>query len=119
MADKPLLAMRDIFDNQLKTADGVRIGRVADVEATFHEDGSLVLTHLVAGPEALAGRVASRLRPVFHAVLRGRFERQISLEDVDEVGLDICLKGMADDYELGASDRWIGSHLFRWIPGGR
>lgn len=119
VSEQPLLVMRDIVDNQFLTADGIRIGRVADIEAALREDGELVLVNLVAGPEALAGRVAARLRPLFHALLRGRFERRIPVDQVESVGLHVCLRGKATGYELGASDRWIGSHLFRWIPGGR
>lgn len=60
----PLFVMRDIMDSQLQTCDGIRIGRVADVRAELRDDGTLVLTHLLIGPQALAGRLSEHLRPL-------------------------------------------------------
>jgi hypothetical protein len=80
MADgKPFLGMGDIMDQQLESADGRMIGRVADIEVEWRKDGSLVLTHLLLGPEALVGRVAEYMRPLAHRLLGGRFERRIPL----------------------------------------
>src|ERR687883_2094615 len=92
-----LLAMGDIMDMQLETSDGRHAGRVADIEAELRDDGSLVLTHLVVGPEALSGRVASRLRPLAHLLLRGRFEHRIPVAEIEDVGPSVRLRGRAEE----------------------
>ncbi len=74
---EPLLVMRDVMDAQLETKDKRHIGRVADIEAEWCEDGKLVLIQIVIGPQALVGRVAERLRPVARFLLRDRFEHSI------------------------------------------
>ena len=112
-----LLAMGDIMDMQLETSDGCHVGRVADIEAELRDDGALVLTHLVVGPEALSGRVGSRLRPLAHLLLRGRFEHRIPMAEIEDVGPTVRLRGTAEDYGLGRSDRWIAEHILRLIPG--
>src|SRR5947208_16467383 len=99
--DAPTLSIADIMDNQLETCDGHKIGRVADIEAEWRDDDKLVLTNLVTGPQALAGRVASHLRPVFRFLLRDRFERRIALKEVEDLGPTLRLRGNATDYPLG------------------
>ena len=109
--------MRDIADGQLETADGKKVGRVADVRAYWRQDGTLVLTHLLVGPEALGGRVSSRLRRPLHRLLRGRFDHRIALGDVAEVGVNVKLRRRAAEYRHLGSDRWIVDKLLRFIPG--
>ena len=112
-----LLAMGDIMDMQLETSDGCHVGRVADIEAELRDDGALVLTHLVVGPEALSGRVGSRLRPLAHLLLRGRFDHRIPVTEIEDVGPTVRLRGAAEDYAAGRSDRWLAEHIVRFIPG--
>lgn len=116
-AEKQLLVMRDIMDSQLETCDRCRIGRVADIEAEWCDDGTCMLSHIVTGPEALTGRVASHLRPFARWLLRGHFEHRIPLSDVETFGPTLCLHKTAQDYRVGQSDRWIADHILRWIPG--
>jgi hypothetical protein len=80
------LVMRVLLDNALKAADDHHIGRVDDAVAEWRDDGRLFLTHIVSGPEALAGRVASRLRPPAHAVFRGRFDNRLPIREIVELG---------------------------------
>jgi hypothetical protein len=117
MSQREVLVMRDIADGQLETADGKRVSRVADVLAEWREDGTLVLTHLLVGPEALAGRVSSRLRRPFHRLLRGRFEHRISIGDVAEIGLNLKLRRRASEYAHARADTWVADHVIRFIPG--
>ena len=111
--------MRDIMDSQLETSDKRDIGRVADIEAEWRDDGKLVLINIVTGPEALTGRVASRLRPIGRFLLRGHFEHRIPLSDIENVGPTLRLRKKAEDYSVGQSDRWIADHILSWIPGNR
>ena len=115
--DDQIFSIRDIIDSQLVTHDKRRIGRVSDIEVVWHEDGTLVLSSLVIGPQALAGRIASPLRSIVRFVLRDRFDHRIPLEDVEDFGPTLRLRGTANDYPVGQSDTWIANHILRWIPG--
>jgi len=112
-----LFSIRDILDSQLLTSDGRKIGRVADIEAELHADGSLRLTHLIVGPQALAGRVSRSLGMLFRFFLRDRFEYRIPLSEVKKFGPTLHLSGRAEQYDVGQSERWIAEHILRWIPG--
>ena len=112
-----IFSIRDILDSQLLPSDGRRIGRVADISAEELADGSLRLTQLVVGPQALAGRINSHLRTLFHFLLRDRFEHTIPISEVTRFGPTLHLRGKAEDYAVGQSERWIAKHILRWIPG--
>ena len=112
-----IFSLRDIIDSQLETRDKVEIGRVADIEAEWREDGTVILTNIITGPQALAGRVATPLRSIFALLLHDRFEHRISLREVEEFGPTLRLHGKAKDYTLGQSEKWIADHILRWIPG--
>jgi hypothetical protein len=111
------LSIGDIIDNQLETHDKYEIGRVADIAAEWREDGSLVLTDIVSGPQALARRVSSHLHPIFRFVLRDRFEQRIPIDDIEDFQPTLHLRRSAADYQVGQSERWIADHILRWIPG--
>jgi hypothetical protein len=112
-----LLLMRDVMDMQIETADGIDVGRVDDLEAAVGDDGTAQVTAILAGPQALAGRISSRLRPFARRLLRDRFDSRIPIEEIAELGLTIRLRGSAQDYRLGASDRWLADHVIGRIPG--
>jgi hypothetical protein len=107
----------DIIDSQLESSDKQHVGRVTDVEAEWREDGTLVLCNLVMGPQALAGRVARPLRSLAQRILHDRFEHAIPLSDVEKFGPTLRLRRKATAYPIGRSERWIGAHILRWIPG--
>src|SRR4051812_21745231 len=112
------LAMRDLMDGQLVTADERLIGRVADVMAAWRPDGTLVLTDLLIGPQALAGRVSSRLRPLARWLLRDRFEYTLPVTEIAELkGGDVRLRGSSEHYTVGHADEWVQQHILRFIPG--
>jgi hypothetical protein len=111
------LFMRDLADGQLRTLDGRRVGRVADVEAEWLADGSLHLRTLVMGPEAHVGRISHRLSGLARRLLKGRYDHRIQVSEVEEIGPSVMLKGRASDYDLGNLDEWIVKHIFPFIPG--
>ena len=117
MPDDRLHAMRDIADALIESADGISLGRVADIEVAL--DGAELprLTAVLVGPEALAGRLSSRLRPLVHRLLRGRFEHRIDLEEIATFGPTLRLRHPAGHYRLGHAEYWIYQHLLRFIPG--
>lgn len=110
------LAMRDIADGQLVTADHRDVARVADVALTRDAHGDLVVSHVIVGPEALAGRISSHLRPLAHVILRGRFEHWIPIGEVEGLGPEIKLRHEAKAYEVGDADTWVADHILRFIP---
>jgi hypothetical protein len=112
-----IFSIRDIIDSQLETCDDIEIGRVADIEAEWREDGSLVLTSLVNGPQALVARVSSRLTSFARWLFRDRFDHRIPISDVERFGPTLRLRGRANDYQVGRSERWIAQYILRWIPG--
>ena len=112
-----ICSIRDIIDSQLETADGVAMGRVADIELAVQEDGTLLLTALLIGPQALAGRISPRLQQFLRLFLRNRFESKISLDEVVVIGPTLRLRQRASAYTVGQSERWLAKHILRWIPG--
>lgn len=112
-----ICSIRDIIDSQLETADGVAIGRVADIELEVQEDGTLLLTALLEGPQALAGRISPRLQHFLRLLLRGRFESRIPFSEVVAIGPTLRLRQGVDAYTVGQSERWIARYVLRWIPG--
>jgi hypothetical protein len=36
---------------------------------------------------------------------------------VKKFGPTLHLRGKAEQYDIGQSDRWIAEHILRWIPG--
>lgn len=112
-----IFSVRDILDSQLMTSDQIEIGRVADIETELREDGSLVLTSVITGPQALAGRVNIHLKWLFRCVLRDRFEHSIPMSEIQSFGPTLQLRGKAEDYATGQSERWIAHYILRWIPG--
>jgi hypothetical protein len=117
MREDDIFSIADIIDSQLETSEKKDIGRVADIEAEWREDGTLVLLNLVTGPQALAGRVATPLRSFFQRLLRNRFEHYIPIGEIEKFGPTLRLRGKEMDYPVGQSDRWIADHILRWIPG--
>src|SRR4051812_49126333 len=116
MDESTLLVMYDLVDQQLFGPNGHRVARVAGVEATWREDGSLVLTDLVVGPEELIDRVWRKLRPLAHGLLRERFEHRIPLDEVEKIELDIHLRDDPARHGVGQADRWVVDHILRFIP---
>ena len=117
MDDGTLLVMRDLVDEQLRGPDGRAVARVAGLEATWREDGSLVLTHLVVGPQELMERVWRRFHRVARALLRDRFEHRIPMDEIARIELDIHLRGDPARFGVGQADRWAVDRILRFIPG--
>jgi sporulation protein YlmC with PRC-barrel domain len=116
-ASKPrTLFMRDIVDGQLRTREGRRIGRVADVEVEWTSRG-LFLRDMVLGPEAHTSRVWGRLADLMTRFFKGRYEHRVPVEEIEEIGPNVMLKQTADKYDVGDADGWIRDHIFRFIPG--
>jgi hypothetical protein len=110
------LLLRDIVDGQLRSREGRRIGRVAEVEAEWTPRG-LYLRRLLLGPEAHLGRIWWRLGELAQRLLKSRREHAIDVSEIEEIGPNVMLKQTADAYDIGKTDQWIVDHIFRFIPG--
>jgi len=106
-----------VLDAQLEGADRKRVGRVGDLRAVWSDDGQLRVTTILVGPQVLLGRLSYRLRGAAQRVLGDRFAHTIPIEDVEEVGPTVRLRGRAETYTVAAGDAWVADHLLRWIPG--
>jgi len=115
-ASPRILFMRDVVDGQLRTREGRRIGRVADVEVEWTASGLFMRT-MNLGLEAHAGRVSGPLSDLLHRMFHGRYEHRIAVDEIEEIGPNVMLKQTADKYDVGDADSWIRDHLFRFIPG--
>ena len=111
------LLVRDVIDSQLQSSDGRRIGRVGDLEAELSPDGRLRVTAVLVGPQVLLGRLSFRLREPADRLLRGRFLQRVAIEEVEETGPTVRLRGRGGDYTTGQGDRWVAERVLRYIPG--
>src|SRR5215212_2513358 len=111
-----MLLVRDVLDAQLETADARRVGRVADLLATWDEDG-LHVCEILVGPQPLAGRVSYRLRTLAMRLLADRFLKRVAITEVEEVGPTVRLRDEAARYDLDSGDRWVAEHILRFLPG--
>lgn len=124
------MSMRDwmdldlhLLDRQVVDVDGEPVARVDDVELTLGGDGSLELTALLVGPEALGARMGGRIGRWMADV--GRRLRpdlagppRIPVDDVDEVTPFIRLSVHRDDLDLPRSEAWFRDHVVGRLPGG-
>ena len=111
------LLLRDIVDGQLRTREGRRIGRVADIEVEWTPSG-VYIRGLVLGPQAHLGRIWSRLGLLGERLFHGRYEHSIDVSAIEEIGPNVMLRETADQYDVGDGDGWITRNIFRFIPGG-
>ena len=109
--------MRNIVDQKLITADGRSVARVADAELEWRPDGTLRMTHLLVGPQRLAGQVSNRFAPLLRHLLHDRFEHRIPVAEISRIALDISLRKPASRYRVGSADQWVVDHILRFIPG--
>jgi hypothetical protein len=113
------LIMGDLMDTQLVTKDRRKIGRVTDIEVQWHDDSHLTLMAIITGPQAMAARIFRPFRKIASWLLRDHFEHRIPMSEIENVGPTVHLRKREADYPLSNSERWIGEHILRWIPGSK
>jgi hypothetical protein len=111
------LLMRDVMDAQLESADRRRIGRVGDLEAELSADGRLRVTTILVGPQVLLGRLSHRLGGGSMRFLGDRFLHRVAIDEVEEVGPTVRLRGVAETYSTAQGDKWVADKILRFIPG--
>lgn len=112
-----------LLDRQVVDVDGEPVARVDDVELVLGEDGTLELTALLVGPEALGARMGGRLGQWMADV--GRRLRpdlaeapRIPVDAIDEVNPFIRLTVHRDDLDFPRSEAWFRDHVVGRLPGG-
>jgi sporulation protein YlmC with PRC-barrel domain len=114
MDDRMDLVYR-VLDDQLVDVDGIRCGRVDDIELEGEPGGPLAVAAILTGRGAWAARLPARLRGaarrLFGEDVRGRTVRRIPWSEVEAVTSRITLKGRAPDLRLDvgeeAARQWI------------
>jgi hypothetical protein len=120
-----LWAALDVLDRQLVDREGRFAGTVDDVELTQTDEGTMLVTALLAGPGVLARRMR---HPVYGAWME-RFvawampdatdPTRIPIGRVADLGSHITVS--LDHMEMGtaAMERWFRDHIIEHIPGSR
>lgn len=111
-----------LLDRQVVDRDGEPVVKVDDVEFTLDDDGTLRLTALLAGPEALGRRLGGRLGQWVAAVghrLRPDLAEppRIPIEDVAEIGDPIRLHAHRDELSFPRSEAWVRERVIDRLPG--
>ena len=117
MKDRVLL-MRDVVDNQIIDARGVRVTKVAAVEAFAVPGGAEPIVRcLLVGPEPLARRINGQVAWLVRRLTGGRRTVRIAWSDVADVGPDVCLRVEAHETGATHAEDWVRRHVARFIPG--
>ncbi len=113
-----------LLDRQLIDADGMLAGKVDDLELTFPEGGGPpVVTAILAGPGALAGRLAGRLGHLVEVVaarLRHPEETpgRISFGLVKRIDSAVRLSAQRAELDTDRVESLVRDYVIRRIPGG-
>jgi hypothetical protein len=116
-------AARHLLDRQIADADDVATAKVDDLELEL--SGELpVVTAILCGQAALAGRFAPRMARLFERLRRvvdpvgEPGPARIPWSAVKDVGTDVRLTSRRDDLEVTAAETWLATHVIGRIPGG-
>ena len=101
-----------VLDHQLVDCDGVRCGKVDDLELERTESGLRVAAIVVGAP---AWRARGRLGRLAASLTRARAVH-VPWEEVDRIRADVELRKTASELRLGAGDR-KARRFVEWIPG--
>jgi hypothetical protein len=113
-----LYAALHLLDHQLLDRSEYRCGKVDDLELAEQDDGTLVVTHVLAGPGILAERLDHpRLGPWWRQVTGAGDDRRIPMRDVQEIGADVLLAVDASDLATARTERWARERVIDHLPG--
>jgi hypothetical protein len=122
MNDEPgrvLYAALHLLDHQMIDRDEYRCGNVDDLELDERDDGTIVATHLLAGPGVLAERLGHhRLGKWWRHTNNATDEDvRIPMSAVTEIGSRIRLAADAADLGTARTERWARERVIDHIPG--
>ena len=104
-----------ILDDDLIDCDGLRCGKVDDVEIEGEPGGEARITAILVGPGAGARRLPEKLQRVAKRIFGDEVVR-VEWEEIEDVDTVVRLKRSAEELGLGAGDRRLGERVAR-IPG--
>ncbi|HVM09672.1 MAG TPA: hypothetical protein VM345_14485 [Acidimicrobiales bacterium] len=111
----------DLLDRHVVDRDGRAVGKVDDLEIECAEDGTVEVTALLLGPEALGRRIGGALGRSMGGIA-ARFSgdpepARIGLELVEELDIVIKLKHPLHQLPVGRFERWVREHVIEPLPG--
>jgi sporulation protein YlmC with PRC-barrel domain len=113
-----IYAALHLLDHQMLDRDGTRCGNVDDLELTEQDDGTLLVTDLLAGPGVLAERMGwHRLGRWWRHATNAEDSITIPMSDVAEIGSDIRLGVAAAGLATANTERWARERIIEHIPG--
>jgi hypothetical protein len=113
-----LYAALHLVDHQMTDRNGTRCGNVDDLELTATDDGTLIVSALLAGPGVLAERLGlHRLGQWWRHATDAEGAIAIPMTDVAEIGSNIRLSVEAGSLATGRTERWARQQVVEHIPG--
>jgi sporulation protein YlmC with PRC-barrel domain len=112
-----------LLDRQVVDPDGAMICKVDDVELERSDDGSYVVTALLAGPLALGPRLPGRLGHWLVALGRRWSDAadegppRIPFGEVVDLGSAVTVNRTRRQLGVAASEDWLREHVVDRIPG--
>ena len=120
---RTLDVLLSLFDRQVLDGDGTPVGKVDDVELARRDDGRLVLSALLLGPDALTPRYDEPLGRWAHAVwarLRSPEAQVVGRVELRHlVRLDSAVHVAVTAAQVGNDglERWALRHVVAKLPG--
>lgn len=115
MADDQLDLAYRLLDLDLVDSEGVRCGKVDDLEIEGEPGEAAYVSAVLHGGATLGDRLPRRIRKLGARVFRGKV-RRVEWSQVSNFDATVELDGRAEDLDLGRGDRAAAS-LISWIPG--
>jgi hypothetical protein len=113
-----LYAALHLVDHQMTDRNDTRCGNVDDVELTESDDGTLIVSALLAGPGVLAERLGHhRLGHWWRHATDADDAIAIPMTDITEIGPNIQLSVDADSLATSRTERWARERIVEHIPG--
>ena len=113
-----LYAAFELLDRQMLDRTEYRCGKVDDLELEELDDGTLVVTHLLAGPGVLAERMGRpHLGAWWRRATAAGTEFRIPIRLLVEIGPDLVVAIDAKDLATSNTERWARDHVVGRIPG--
>lgn len=112
----------DLLDRPVVGPDRTPLGKVDDIELSARPDGTLEVTALLVGTQALGARIAG---PVGGLLVRvaarlggGGAPRRIPLRDVEVADASVRVGGDAARVVASPGEEWLRRTVLARIPGG-
>ncbi|MFB8776634.1 hypothetical protein [Streptomyces broussonetiae] len=112
-----------LLDRQAVDSEGTELGKIDDLLFADDGDGPPVLTAVLIGRRAFAGRLGGRAGLWWAGIaerLSGRRGPvEVPVAAIDEMGTVVRLASTAEAFpDLTAPERWLRQHLVSRLPGG-